>query len=376
MERHKILLIVILFLGAGLRFLDFPSTLYLGTDEDMAMKTAENSIRDIFLTHDIVREHIHPPLQYILINPVFYFYPEKSLEWARLISAIFGILCIFLTYKLGIRMFDINIAVLAAFFVSIAPLHVFYSQVARPYTLHTFFSLLSLIFLYEIIKNEDKKMWIGFIISSILNIYTHYFACIILFSEIVFILFLYNKQKDTLKKVGFCLTIILIFSIPSFYMLLESLKQPGAKTLGDPSITWVSYIFYKLSIGLRRTTLFDWKIITLLAAPIFSLTFLYGAGRYIRQNKEMGTLLLTYMFLPFFLAYGLSVLGMRIFFFRYFVVFLPVYFLFIANGILSIEKKEFKILLISGITILYIYILYDYFFLIDNKPGWPLLVGL
>src|SRR4030042_1866842 len=105
---------------------------------------------------------------------------------ARLQAVLFGSLSLLLTYKLGEMLWTRKEGLIGAFLLAINAYHIHYSQEARHYALMVFLALASLIFLLRALRSGQKRMWILFGLSAGLNIYTHYFAFLILASEVLF----------------------------------------------------------------------------------------------------------------------------------------------------------------------------------------------
>jgi len=167
----NVILLMILFIGSFLRIykLDYKG---LWLDEIIEVTTADsNTIAGVL---ESTTQHLSPPLG--LIIPHFFLQFGNNDFIARLPSVIFGILSIVLIYTVAKSLFGIKEGLISALLLSISPFHIWYSQEARMYSLFVFFSLLSILFFYKGIVDNEKKMWYGFIISTTLNIYTHYFA--------------------------------------------------------------------------------------------------------------------------------------------------------------------------------------------------------
>ena len=104
-------------------------------------------------------------------------------------SAVFDILTILVTYKIGERLFNKKVAFLALIFMTFNPLQIYMSHVFKPDTFMTFFAMC--VFYYSIrIKEENKLKWYvlagvfsGFAMSTRLDIFvllmpiTGWFIC-------------------------------------------------------------------------------------------------------------------------------------------------------------------------------------------------------
>ncbi|MCB0234209.1 MAG: glycosyltransferase family 39 protein, partial [Anaerolineae bacterium] len=75
---------------------------------------------------------IHPPLYYWLLNLWVRIFGDSEIA-VRALSALFGILLVWLTYQIAVRLFDRRTALIATFFVAINPFLIYYSQEARMY---------------------------------------------------------------------------------------------------------------------------------------------------------------------------------------------------------------------------------------------------
>lgn len=61
----------------------------------------------------------------------------------RLSSVLFGLLGLFMIYRLGKLIYNTNVALISSFLLAISPFHIYYSQELRPYAAICFFSILN-----------------------------------------------------------------------------------------------------------------------------------------------------------------------------------------------------------------------------------------
>lgn len=175
-------LLIIFLLGLGLRLYQL-DTDSLWLDE---VKAAITSRMDFVSMLKFQAEHsTHPPLLYI-VNHFFLAFMGNSDFVLRLQAAFFGSLSLLLTYKLGGMLWTRKEGLIGAFLLATSAYHIRYSQEARHYALMIFLGLLSLVFLLKALHSGRKRMWILFGLCAGLNIYTHYFAFLILASETLF----------------------------------------------------------------------------------------------------------------------------------------------------------------------------------------------
>jgi len=393
MKLNKILVLILIIATALQTFgLDSKVPWY---DEAYALSLSGESIT--WVLFDMALIESHPPLYHIVIH--FLLSVTDSVFILRFTSVLFGVLSVLITYLIAEKTFGQKTAMLSALLLSISPLFVFNAHWLRPYTFLTFFSLLTLYLTFRMIDNNDKKSWIFWIASTIVNIYIHYYAFFILFAEIVFLLYLrFVYGKKLLKRMLTGIFAIAISYTPWLYMILtKTIFSETALYLERPSIASLIYTFFKFSIGLRRTTLIDWRIMALIIIPPISFAFIYGIYTlYLKSGESHGLtgrpknpesdniteittpqkyyLLVMYHFLPLIVSFTVSQF-VPMFGFRYFLIILPVFLMFTARGIMEIRDKRLALLMALAIALIHSYIIYDFYFLIPNV-SWYQFVGL
>ena len=206
------------------------------------------------------------PLFFLILNP---WLPIGKSEFAlRLLPAIIGILLIPLLFFFSKRFTDFKTALFATVFLATSPLHIYYSQELRGYTLLPLLFLLCAIFYYKALNDNRKSDWFMFAIFGALSIYTHYFAIFSLFANFLFFLIFIRIHKDRFFKViSFNFLILLLYS-PWLYFFLKKtfafqkfskfwILQPGIKDIiitiknfiiGYGAPKWAFYISTFLAI--------------------------------------------------------------------------------------------------------------------------------
>jgi mannosyltransferase len=186
------LLVAITASAAGLRFatLDLQALWY---DEAVTVRLLELSLPDML--ERIPDSESTPPLYYVL-----------GWGWARLfgfgevgvrsLSALLATLAVpafFLAARELARsnLVGITVAALAAF----NPILVWYSQEARSYALVTLLGALSLFFFARMLRREpDRRVLLGWALSSALALASHYFAVFLVLPEAVWLLVRYGRR--------------------------------------------------------------------------------------------------------------------------------------------------------------------------------------
>ena len=129
-HRATLILVAILCLAAALRFYRLDAQSFWN-DEGNSARIAERSLP---LITAAAAGDIHPPLYYYLLHAwrgVF-----GSSEFAlRSLSAVLGVLVVWLTYLIARCLFDVPIALMSAAVAAVNPFQIYYSQEARMYML-------------------------------------------------------------------------------------------------------------------------------------------------------------------------------------------------------------------------------------------------
>ncbi len=90
---------------------------------------------------------MHPPLYYAMLKFWIKIFGETEFK-IRLLSALFSFFTIFIIFKLGKLMFNYKVGLISAFILSLSPIHIWYSQEARQYSLSVFLSMLMVYFFF------------------------------------------------------------------------------------------------------------------------------------------------------------------------------------------------------------------------------------
>ncbi len=142
---------------------------------------------------------IQPPLYYLMLHGWIKLSGDDE-PVVRGLSALFGVLTVPLIYGVAGQLFGRRLAgLLAALLLAVSPLHIWYGQETRMYTLLIFLCLLSTYFLLLLVSRpqrvrEDLLLWLAFTLTTIAALYTHYFALFILAFQAIYLLIVWWRQ--------------------------------------------------------------------------------------------------------------------------------------------------------------------------------------
>jgi mannosyltransferase len=182
--REYLAVSVIVAAGALLRFYGLGAR-QLWLDELIQLLRFSHATWSERLT-DITTEVAAVPLDYM----VQYFFVSLwggSPFMARLHAAAFGVLSLPLAYLLARKFVSVQTALWSAALLAVYPLHLYYSQEARNYSLFLFLCLVSWLLFLRAIPAVRFRSWLPFILAASLCLYTNYFAVLVLLSQSCFL---------------------------------------------------------------------------------------------------------------------------------------------------------------------------------------------
>ncbi|MGQ9619205.1 MAG: glycosyltransferase family 39 protein, partial [Candidatus Aminicenantia bacterium] len=281
-------------------------------------------------------------------------YIGDSEFWLRLPSAIAGILCIFLIFIIGKKIYSEWEGIFSSLFMAILWFPVYYSREARAYSLLLLFSMLSFYLWIRILENVKKR---GVIIleSIVLAIsvsftsYLHYFG--LFFTTLLFLwIFIYSLRR---KKFLIFLLPFIIFIIFYFPWIPAMLGQMGKEHFWIKK-GWVLRTVFFLYHFFNRSKILFITVLCLLTASIFVSFLRAYKKRRIFLGISFNTLILIlWLTIPFILTFAKSLVSTPVITIRNLIVSLPPAYLLFARSITELWKsKILRISVVSAISIL------------------------
>lgn len=341
---------VILILGLILRVISLNQSLWL----DEAINTLAVKNYSLFnLISEYARADFHPPGWFIIL----WFWTKLagySEIAVRIPSVIFGLLAICFTYLIGKKLVSKNLGILAAALIAINPLHIYYSQEARMYSLATLAVLINILFLIKLVKGEKVNPLL-LIVSNLLVLASDYIAYFIFPAQLVFLIVI--RKKEIIKTwiiALICALALGIWWLPVFLNQLNvgsvaSANLPTWKfVLGAFDFKTLPLTYVKFIIG--RISLADKFVYAAILLPVCTF-FGYLLWRGFKsQSGLVQKLLMAWIFVPLILATAISVKVPVYNYFRVLYI-LPAFIILLSLGILSFEKRK-KYIFLSTIVLI------------------------
>lgn len=121
----------------------------------------------------------HPPLYFVLLHFFIRFAGESDLA-LRLPSVLWAVLLVPLLYRLGTRLWDRSIGLLAALWGTLSPFYLWYAQEARMYTMLTALTVISLYALWRAFTEQRRAWALLFGLTVIAALFTQYLYALLI----------------------------------------------------------------------------------------------------------------------------------------------------------------------------------------------------
>lgn len=357
-KRFPYYLLFIFFLGAVLRIygLDAENLWY---DEVGSVNLALRNMGSVFFKFH------NSPLYFLLLKCWIKMWGVSEFA-LRSLSVIFGACSILLIYKLAKKLFNKNVGLFSAFLLSISPIHIFYSQEARNYSLLLFLTLLSMYIFIKIIEENQTKLHVYLTLVNILLVYTLLHGILVVLAQNIFYFFKNRQRKRWLIGQAVVLFSFLVWFIPinivahsdpwikvstswiekpHFSDLLETFKtfSYGGKSYGGNDI-----LIETKDLRIPKFLFFIYGILFILGLLQWKL---WNNGTEYKRRVDAILLLNVWLFLSILAPFFFSIVFFPLYVIKYVIFALPAFLIIIAVGIDKINNRMIQATVILTIAI-------------------------
>ena len=332
-----LLLIILLAFGLRVRQLD---DMGFWLDEGLTPLRSGYSIPEILTNRITIQDGItkdtHPPLYYLLIHFSRGWFGESDFAY-RYPSVLVGLLLIPVLYQLARRTDEERVALAVALLAAVNPLHIWYAQEARMYTLLTLLAAIATLALWRALTGRHQFRWLAlYLLFSGLGFYTHYTTLFLMAAQAPFWIWVLWRKGHRRLLIGFAVLGVLMI-MPMFPMIIPRLFT-GAEANYYYVPPWIMLQDVIHGFGLGLTVDFNQIGIKLLdlASLLILLAGLIGVRKSGKHEPLGRIFLLTYLLAP---VLGLS-LGSLIkpmyMGARHSMIGSPAFLLLLARGLFSL----------------------------------------
>lgn len=201
----------------------------LRLDEAQSLWQTSRSLGKVL---EIIAQDVHIPLYHTILH-VWQAFLGNDVTRARILSLAFFVITIPFVYKLALSAYNSKkIALFATLLVAISPFLNWYANEVRMYSLLTLLVILNQYFFLRIYKRQDNWSYLGYVITAILGIYTHYFFSVYLGIQAVFFFIFRNKfTTGTFKKLITIWVCVGVLFLPWIYFVFSQGSASNTKPL-------------------------------------------------------------------------------------------------------------------------------------------------
>jgi uncharacterized membrane protein len=349
----RLVLVGLILAGLALR-LAVPRGIWL--DDAISIHQAHLSLHDLF--RNLYYGDRQPPLYHLTLWSTVRVFGDSEFA-VRLPSLIAGTLVIPALYELGRELYDRRTGLIAAGFVAVSPLLIWYSQEVRMYELASLFGLLAVLTQLRVIRNATMLNWAGYILATAALLWTHYFGLLLIaVQQIVFIGVIIHRKRggEPVRPLalGFAYSLaVLAMQLVPLLVFAHHQYQVTSGAAGSPSGTYDYLSFYSVLANIAWS-LWGYQpdaTTVLLAAmwPLFLLGSLVLLGRGgSRQTMSLAAAAIALVVL----LIAVSAFDSSYFEVRNFLIFVPLVLLLIARLITGwIRQPRTQLLVAGGIAL-------------------------
>jgi 4-amino-4-deoxy-L-arabinose transferase-like glycosyltransferase len=342
-QRLRLAALAVTLLGLALRFWGL-GTESIWLDEVTSIIIARMDLPSVIAW---AAGDIHPPLYYVALH--FWRALGESEFAIRSLSAALGAVSILVLYGLAAELFGRRVGLVAALFLALSPLHIWYSQEARMYVMLTLWVLMSSYLMVLALRRQDRRYWLGYVVISALALYTHYFALFgLLFQNVLAAYWFWRKKGRPWQRWLWAqLAIALLFS-PWLPTLYHQVTTGGGgwveRSIGQPTLYALFDTWLYFSIGLDNQ-LYPvlWRRVSYV---MFALAVASAVAHVVRPDRDGQAIsdreglwfCLLYLCLPVGTVWLVSQLK-PMYSVRYLLAFMPPYCILLAKGLVSLRWK-------------------------------------
>jgi mannosyltransferase len=366
-------LLIIIALGAALRVYELDAD-SLWLDEASSIKFARDSLPGIIET---TARDVHPPLYYFALHYWMNLFGDSETS-ARLLSALFGILALPVTYKLALRLFDQATALLATLLLALSRFHLEFSQEARMYSLLCLLGLLSIYYFIRLLEDSrsHRLALAAYITTSALMMYTHVYSFFILAAQGLYLLTLLFASREICQRIW---KRWLIAQVTLAILFLPWLSVQAQQFSRVQQGFWIPklpprLLLYTLTMYAGSAQL-AWILSPLIAFALFaawkgwngkSAASPHATTADERKGRRLDGrlkiyLLLLWLLCPILLPYIVSQFSSPIFLPKYTIAALPAFAILAARGILSLRFHQLRMVLVLLIIGFSLVVLKNYY---------------
>jgi uncharacterized membrane protein len=221
----------------------------------------------------------HPPLYYVMVRLWAQIFGDSP-AGVRSLSALISLLIFPSVYWLCLEVFESPVVGWVAMgLIAVSPMHLYFAQEARQYSLWMVEILGTSAALLKAIRQENKVNWGVYSLTLILGLYTHLFTILVIISHGIYV-FVQQQFRFTKTLLNYLLNLMAVFLmfLPWFLVLINHIGTAIKLTSGwivnslDNPFQLIAIFLIRVSrifFDLNLTSVVGWLSSLALEGPLF-----------------------------------------------------------------------------------------------------------
>lgn len=242
--RVRVFLAAIVLVAAALRLTGIEAQ-PLWDDEIRSLHRAENGLADLL---EDLGQSTHPPLFFLLLH-FWTLLAGTGAGALRLLPALCGIATVPAVYAAGRKWAGPRVGLAAALVVALSPIHVYYSQEARSYTLLALATLGSVVFYLRALERPSAGALVAYAVSTIVAVYTHYWAFFVVLFENLFLPWAPRADGAAVRRWLGAQAVVAAAFLPWLVIMRQQLGAGAGDWVPPPPADALAKTLYRFSAG-------------------------------------------------------------------------------------------------------------------------------
>nr|WP_282594155.1 glycosyltransferase family 39 protein [Halorientalis brevis] len=306
----------------------------------------------------------HLPLYYVLLHG-WTAVAGTSETALRAPSAVFGIISLPLIYLVGRHMFDRETGLVATVVLAVSPFHLYYAQETRMYSFLTATTLLSFLFLLRLRETPSRANVAGYVTGTMLTVALHPFGFLVVVAQgLALVADRWRSgggwrpgEFSTLERTHLAcwglLTPVLALGVLKARSAVDGFDFIAPPTPAD--VVWTVHEYFSTTATPAA------MLVGVLVVVAVLLAF--------RTLDRDRVLLVAWMLVPVLALVAVSYLLTPLFWDRYTIAASPAWFLAVALGITSLERRHARYAL-AGLLIAAMVPAVGHYYTTPQKEEW------
>lgn len=292
-------------------------------------------------------DRVHPPLYYLVLR--LWLTLGRSEFVVRALSAFIGVLAVASMFPMADLVGGKRLGVISAFALAISPLHIWYSQEARMYSLIVFLTLLTNYFFVRLLRRDKPADWLRYGISILLAMLTHYLTLFVILAQMTYLTVMRTRHRSLLGKWLLCMLIVGLLCAPWFVaiFLTGGFYQAGISWIRPAVPQDLFWTVYDFGLGSSSDpgNLFNILAALMLTAILAYVSVRLLMGKVPLQQRNTLWFVWFWLSLPLLFVFLISLdwplpQNRSIYMDRFLIPSLPAFLILIGYGITQVFERK------------------------------------